>query len=92
MSEIVKIENIEKRLEKAENKIDKIEKAITKSTTEISVIFNILNEIKDDTKAITKDLGEMKLKPAKKWDGAITTIIAVTVSTITAYILAKGGI
>lgn len=86
-----RIKTLEDKVEKVERKITNIEKEMAKSTTEISIIFTMLNEIKADTKAIASDLQELKLKPAKRWDSIVGTIITVIVSTIVGYFLAKGG-
>ncbi|GFN34648.1 hypothetical protein [Tepidimicrobium xylanilyticum] len=86
-----RLKALEDRVEKVEKKITNIEKEMAKSTTEISVIFKMLNEIEADTKTITSDLQELKLKPAKRWDSIVGTIITVVVSTIIGYFLAKGG-
>lgn len=79
---------IEAKIEKLEDDISELHKNTAVSKQEIKMIFNILNEIKDSIKDIAKDLGNLKEKPAKRWDDATKTVLTVVITGIITAIMA----
>lgn len=77
-----RISNMENKMPKLESEISELHKNTAVSEKEIRMIFDILNEIKDSIKDIAKDLGNLKEKPANRWDSMVTTAIAVIVTAV----------
>lgn len=86
-----RVSNIENRVSRLEGEVQELHKNTAVSKQEIKMIFNILNEIKDSIKDIAKDLGNLKEKPANRWEGVVTTAITVIVTSVVTYFLVNSG-
>lgn len=86
-----RISNIENRVSRLEDEVQELHKNTAVSKQEIKMIFNILNEIKDSIKDIAKDLGNLKEKPANRWESVVTTVITMLVTAAVTYFLAIRG-
>ena len=86
-----RISNIENRVSRLEDEVQELHKNTAVSKQEIKMIFNILNEIKDSIKNIAKDLGNLKEKPADRWESVVTTVITMLVTAAVTYFLAIRG-
>ncbi len=79
---------LEKKVEKIDDELSELHKNTAVSEQEIKMIFNILNEIKDSIKEIAKDLGNLKEKPANRWEDTVKTVITVIITSIITAVMA----
>lgn len=49
-------------------------------------------EIGKKVSSLSEDMEEIRMKPAKRWDLIVTSLLSATVTAIGAYILAKMGL
>lgn len=87
---------IDKRLDALESKINgvearliSVEKTTAVSEEQVKMIFNIMNEIKDDIKRIASKIDEIEKQPGKKWEEVTKTIVTVLTTAIVTFIISK---
>lgn len=51
-----------------------------------------LKSISEKLDAVKKDVDELKAKPAKRWDGAVTTVVTVVLTAGLTYLLTRMGL
>ena len=62
------------------------------SHTNVALIEQRLNQIKEDTEEIKGSVQVMKEKPAKRWENMVEKVIGAVVLAVVAYLLGKAGL
>jgi uncharacterized coiled-coil DUF342 family protein len=84
-----RLDKVEKDVEKITDEIVALQNSSSRSDEQIKMVFKILNEIKDSINGISKELKDLSLKPAKKWDDLIGTLLATGLGAIIGVAISK---
>ena len=82
-----KVSGALKRIDEQSKLVESL-RDIASSVKILTAQMEITNKKVDD---LSDDMGELKQKPIKRWDGAVTTIITVILSGFIGYILSRIG-
>lgn len=74
------------------NKFEKIHIDFAIMTTKFEQIISMITNLQLEVKAMQNEISSLKEKPAKRWEGVITTAISALVSGLVAYLLIRGGL
>lgn len=74
------------------NKFNAQATAIAISEERYTNLLNTMGRLEGAVNRIGASLDEIKQKPAKRWDGAVTTIISCVITALVVFMLSKIGI
>lgn len=84
------IDDIKQEMKDLSKRISKVEQSREKTEYQFSQIMKALDDLNKITiPKLTKDLEEIKNKPAKRYDTVITTIITAIVSAIISFTISN---
>lgn len=91
----VDIAEIKRDLKGVWKRIDE-QMELTKSVNELTIKVETqgteLKNLVGTLTTLVEDIGEIKQKPAKRWEGLIAQIISILVAGVFAYLLARLGL
>lgn len=89
-SEIVnRLEQSEKNIETLTTDVKALQQSNIRSSTQIEMVFDVLNKIQVSIDGISKELKDLALKPGKRWDGIINTLLSTGIGAIIGIIISK---
>lgn len=86
---------VEQRSKSNSHRLDALEKqtqAVSELATSVAVMAQKVEDTGDKVDGLCTDVQELKAKPGKRWEQIVTTVLAVIVSAVIGYILARVGL
>lgn len=74
------------------NKFEKLHIDFAIMTTKFEQIISMITNLQLEVKSMQKEIESLKEKPAKRWDGAVTTAISTIINGVVVYLLIRGGL
>lgn len=85
---------VEQRSKSNSHRLDALEKqtqAVSELATSVAVMAQKVEDTGDKVDGLCTDVQELKAKPGKRWEQIVTTVLAVIVSAVIGYFLARIG-
>lgn len=86
---------IEERLDNTNRRVDELRK-LTESVQSLALSTQAIagkqDALSTSFAALRNDVDDLKTKPAKRWDSAVTVVITVVITAVATFLLAKAGI
>lgn len=86
---------VEQRSKSNSHRLDALEKqtqAVSELATSVAVMAQKVEDTGDKVDGLCTDVQELKAKPGKRWEQIVTTVLAVIVSAVIGYFLARIGL
>lgn len=86
---------VEQRSKSNSHRLDALEKqtqAVSELATSVAVMAQKVEDTGDKVDGLCTDVQELKAKPGKRWEQIVTTVLAVIVSAVIGYFLARVGL
>lgn len=86
---------VEQRAKSNSHRLDALEKqtqAVSELATSVAVMAEKVEITGDKVDGLCTDVQELKAKPGKRWEQIVTTVLAVIVSAVIGYFLARIGL
>ena len=90
-----RLTEIEARSKANSHRIDEIERRqddLDELVSTVKVLADREVRVENDVKEIKDDVKCLKLKPAKRWDSVVNTLLIALVTTIAGFLLARIGL
>lgn len=90
-----RISSVEERAKSNTHRIDAVEVRMSKAEDKVesvSVIAAEITHIKDDVSDMKSDVKEMMSKSGKRWEMAVEKVIIAIISAVVGFLLVKSGL
>lgn len=77
-------------IENVEQDISSLRESMGRGEERTKTLFSMLEKIETQLIRLIESVDNLKLKPARRWDTVVTTLIIVAVTTVATYFLTKG--
>ena len=82
------IKNITDRM----NNIDTLTDSVHKMATSLEVLTNTQKSTEKKLDGLSKDVEEIKEKPAKNWENTVRTVLELVLAAVVTFVLVKMGL